>query len=403
MADKLPADVWIVIAKEATKLSGRNSALSLQLINKDTNSSLRNSASLWKEIVLQHYPRLFDHSKEDTLAALTAASWQRLLSAISCTGVLENTIPVPQTNQNSKYQLKWLGLFEADPTPTEEDPDSSLDRIKLGPETIYQMSIDTNTASFWFSHVQSRDGRPLDVKIGDMLNADPMRQYESGEYYSVIEDEELLSSFASLFPAHTPTKELCVSHCVIRPEYIAPSVESSVLESLSPSKLEEERKIGCYRYILPPSSLSVVEYSSNLTCHILLPMQDPEKVGLNEERIKFYQDQMRQGMFPTAVGVGRLIRKYRLGHKQYGATWRNQNIFVSMIVDGHHKLEAAARLGWPIGLLMFSPASDYSVVEGLQYPIPSWPFNQYPAKSQKCHCSQNFCFHLDRFFLLIQA
>ena len=77
----------------------------------------------------------------------------------------------------------------------------------------------------------------------------------------------------------------------------------------------------------------------------IVPLQSPE--SLDEARISFFQKRFEQGDTPTAVAVG------VLDIKQYWDTVTAHWCLSHYLLDGHHKVEAAARLAQPLTLLSF--------------------------------------------------
>jgi hypothetical protein len=254
-------------------------------------------------------------------------------------------------------------------------------------DIIYKFGYDVNTTQFWFSHEKAADGTPLHVRIGDWLNSDAAGAFSalSEESTSLLENQELLQSFAKLVPHRTnsdlgvePVLEVTACLTPIVPEFIP----AASLENLLPEIIVENdppqnkpRNIGVYRYVMPRNSLPFLEQGASDVIHILLPLQDPDRVGFNEERIKYYQDQMLAGAFPTVAAFTRVSTQLRVIEKQKKTV--KQLIVVSLVLDGHHKLEAAARLKWPVGLLMFADHDrDFARLYYLNRPVPVWPFNE---------------------------
>lgn len=83
----------------------------------------------------------------------------------------------------------------------------------------------------------------------------------------------------------------------------------------------------------------------------VIPFQTRE--SLNEERVEFYKQLLSQGQRPTAIAIGVLdvnvSEEYHEEPQSLSTHWS----FANYVLDGHHKLEAAAQTGTPISMLTF--------------------------------------------------
>jgi hypothetical protein len=77
----------------------------------------------------------------------------------------------------------------------------------------------------------------------------------------------------------------------------------------------------------------------------LVPLQPV--AGLESARVRHYEAAARTGARPTAVSIG--IVEVHFPYDEHEVHW----IFANYLIDGHHKVEAAARQGTPITVLSF--------------------------------------------------
>jgi hypothetical protein len=107
--------------------------------------------------------------------------------------------------------------------------------------------------------------------------------------------------------------------------------------------------------------------------HFLIPLEPPHH--LESERVEYYQHQFEAGMHPSALGVSVLdVRAPAVtpwdkdeATYEYAEHW----CLATYLLDGHHKVEAAARSKRPVRLLTFvardaSMASEQDVDAVLQ-------------------------------------
>jgi hypothetical protein len=419
----LPDDVWVLVAQRLLHTNGRNDVLALLSVNKQINSTLLKSTALWRDIVFSYFFRLFSKASAATFAGFSAQHWRRLLRCLLASGITTSPIMVDEETykpshfawvpawMKDNYTEGWIGEGKA---PEEDHKHGQTkfnhstwvslisaanegreeEMLLYDGDIIYKFGYDINTAEFWFSHQKSEDGTPLHIRIGDLLNADVCGKFSAlaDESLSLLDDNELLQSFAQIIPhqvghdlAVKPILKVDAALVPVVPEYIPADSDIIAVESLIPVEWSNirPRNIGMYRYVMPRHSLPFVQFDSNDVIHVLLPLQDPDRVGFNEERIKHYQEQMRAGAFPCVAALSRVCHKYRL--TSLGQKIVSQQVIVSLIADGHHKIEAAARLNWPIGLLMFvDHKRDAEILPRLMKPVPSWPFNECVALLSLC-------------------
>lgn len=418
-AQQVPEDVWILIATQILHVSGRNGVIHLTSVNKSLFSLLTNSVALWKEIAHSYYFRLLEQADKNLYESFSVQQWRRLLRNLVSCGCLKAPIKV-DGNIAAKGPFGWVpawmkddlneGWIGEDMEPREGlfgaatlkpavwtslrhvlQTGSEEELLLYRGDPIYAFGRDINTADFWFSHRKSEDGTDLNVRIGDLLNSDAAGQFsalsDNKSSASLLDDKELLQSFAELVPFEIssnllikPVENVVAALVPIVPECISSRSSTEPVECMIPPDWREEhaRNIECYRYKMPTGSLPFVEHCANDVIHVLLPLQD-SVLGYNEERVKYYEEQMRNGALPTVAAVTRVFGKYRVAEKGNHLV-RTQQVIVSIILDGHHKIEASIRTNCPVGLLMFADAKHQTIFEAINHPVPTWPLNQYPLR-----------------------
>lgn len=96
-----------------------------------------------------------------------------------------------------------------------------------------------------------------------------------------------------------------------------------------------------------------------------IPLYQPS--SLNEERIKYYREQIRKGRKPTAIALSVIDAKESMIFDEEPADgiichWG----FANYLLDGHHKIQAAAREHQPITLISFiSKDASFRIVDDL--------------------------------------
>jgi hypothetical protein len=336
-------------------------------------------------MIFQLHFRLFNKADAVLVAGLSAAHWRKLLFGFCALGLRATGDEIDFSDETRNNVFSWINTFDRDPDnpPSESTPQGR--KLKWNKTVIYDLCADFNTASFWFSHRKAADGSPLDIKIGDLVNGDPMRQLDSGNFVRLIDNEELVQSLYSIFPrSRKQIVKLTALHTVITPEYVDQETEKYAVDpiySWDEHESAHKRNIGAYRYKSPYSPFPFIDKGSNYLYHIMLPLQDPERVGFNEQRIRYYQDQMKQGVLPTVLALSHLFEKYRISDSDEGPfDYRSQVVAANVIVDGHHKLEAARRMNWPVGLLLVCEDVQRTELQRMHEPIPTWPLSEYVKK-----------------------
>ena len=106
----------------------------------------------------------------------------------------------------------------------------------------------------------------------------------------------------------------------------------------------------------------------------LVPMVLPQ--DLNKERVHFYQEQFRQGIVPTAFSVAIWDNKapacsFDEDHPHYDPDVAEHQLLTHYIIDGHHKVYAAALENKEITLLTYIRKDNYFGIHVKQEQIDS--------------------------------
>ncbi|WP_189067074.1 hypothetical protein [Deinococcus radiotolerans] len=84
---------------------------------------------------------------------------------------------------------------------------------------------------------------------------------------------------------------------------------------------------------------------------VLLPIQGAE--SLNALRVAFYRERLRSGEQPTAVSL-QVIEERNSNSQSEGTLLSDLTLSVNVLVDGHHKVQAAALEGAALTVLTFT-------------------------------------------------
>lgn len=95
----------------------------------------------------------------------------------------------------------------------------------------------------------------------------------------------------------------------------------------------------------------------SLLVECLVPMISSQ--DLNKERVRFYQEQYRQGIISTAFSVAIWDKKAPDSHPNYNPDVRGHDLLAHYIIDGHHKVYAAALEDKEITLLTYVRKDNY--------------------------------------------
>lgn len=98
---------------------------------------------------------------------------------------------------------------------------------------------------------------------------------------------------------------------------------------------------------------------------IIIPLQNRKK--LNPERVEFYKQQIQAGDIPTVLTVSMIDDRKTIFSVNSAelppimTKYDHLTTVVNWVIDGHHKLEAAAQLNAPIRFLQFVSRDPYRV------------------------------------------
>lgn len=200
---------------------------------------------------------------------------------------------------------------------------------------VFEIGNICGTCQFWFRRLQA-EARPVDLDaIQEALTAG----LASAEGAAV-------DAFASLLQ----TGHYRIALFSLVPERVEPGSASDYFAVEQPAAWTDlpagppiDPEIAYYR-VAGRSGVSV-DKGDDLIFEFVAPLQTVAQ--LEPARIAFFEHQLEQGAQPTAVAVGMLDIKHcsdsAIGH------W----CLTHFLLDGHHKMEAAARAGLPITLLSF--------------------------------------------------
>lgn len=85
-------------------------------------------------------------------------------------------------------------------------------------------------------------------------------------------------------------------------------------------------------------------------------MQDPAK--LDQKRVEYYKSRILDGFIPTALSYTLLDDTDLWCEPTKKLEYSYHLILINYVVDGHHKIQAAAELGKPLFLLSFVPKGN---------------------------------------------
>jgi len=128
-------------------------------------------------------------------------------------------------------------------------------------------------------------------------------------------------------------------------------------------------RFGTDGELIHPGSYYPEEHSyKSLVTAIVMPLHDPSK--LNRERVEYWKQQHENGMTLTAFAVSVVDHQRSMSthfesdsNYQYGA----QTLFSNCLLDGHHRIQAAAELGTKARILSLV-SWKYSLIE--EYLLP---------------------------------
>ncbi|WP_156447927.1 hypothetical protein [Smaragdicoccus niigatensis] len=81
-------------------------------------------------------------------------------------------------------------------------------------------------------------------------------------------------------------------------------------------------------------------------------------VQLDESQVLFYEQKIREGTVPTAVSLGVLDSRSHRVEGTDDCDYVGEDNLVHFLLDGHHKLRAAANLGAELDVVAIVPSRD---------------------------------------------
>lgn len=200
-------------------------------------------------------------------------------------------------------------------------------------EPLFEVGTSCGTCQFWFQRLEPGVG-PLDVDAVSGILADGLHAL----------DEAAVEPFARILPEG----DYQVALIRLVPERIAQRTPEDYFHNEQTADwryTEEEDWIDLGTDYYRPAGRGGFAVGGDLGFEFVIPMQRPE--SLDEARIAFFAERLTGGAAPTAVAVG------LLDIKQHYASEVAHWCLGHFLLDGHHKVEAAARAGRPITLLSF--------------------------------------------------
>ena len=171
-------------------------------------------------------------------------------------------------------------------------------------------------------------------------------------------DPQIVSPIANLLPPGY----YMVSLSTVRPRLVEPgtALDYHVTE-MSIFWPEDTARAALAAYYRTPGwhEPATITYMSgqqdqgvDVGVNVLLPTQAPE--AMNEQRGEHYRQALASGARPTVVTLHEF--RYRNSNSQHGGTDLLANLGLSIhhVLDGHHKLHAAAGAGAPVSVLAFT-------------------------------------------------
>lgn len=200
-------------------------------------------------------------------------------------------------------------------------------------EHIFEIGNICATCEFWFRRLDGQaasvDVEALDHKLASGLTA---------------LEPDVVDAFASLLQAGTYRIALfCLMPFRVAVGSAADYFAQEQRVAWGEDDLPQDPDTDYYR--VNGRSDVPVTAEGDLAYEFLAPLQSPD--SLDPRRIAFFEERLSQGAAPTAVAVG------VLDIKQYWDSPVAHWCLSHYLLDGHHKVEAAARTGRPLTLLSF--------------------------------------------------
>ncbi|MGW3719440.1 hypothetical protein ACWD8L_20370 [Streptomyces sp. NPDC005133] len=223
--------------------------------------------------------------------------------------------------------------FETEPRKLGPGPGRRL--LVLDGEPAFQLSPWCGTCQFLFQRLEGAN---------QTLSLEGMQERLAGRLSEL--DDDILDAFGSLLPEG----DYLPSLLRVEPRLVTPGQEGDYFSGEQVAAwgidafwgLPEHPRTPYYR-----TFETVVDEGAHLY-EFVVPMVPP---SWNEpERVEEYAEQMRRGAVPTAVAVSTLDLcqpALDLHSTDYHGHWG----LTHFLLDGHHKLAAAASVGRPVQLL----------------------------------------------------
>jgi hypothetical protein len=246
-----------------------------------------------------------------------------------------------------------------------DDPREHLQlEVEGGDRAVILQGCDTCDYLFGIQHPGCMPGSALAPEsIGERLRGDER----------LIDDDDMLGAVATVIPEGSYT----VIETVIRPERVVTGSANDYFAVEGPDLF------GVHRYMndddvwvdTPPgrpgvplwrergaTPVPVLERPGEQHAmvgaglfHFLHPLVSP--AASDEERVAWYAGRMAEGPLPCALGLSFLdVRTPAVGGGPGLLPWNEHWLLATYLLDGHHKVEAAARTGSPLRLLTFVKA-----------------------------------------------
>lgn len=227
-------------------------------------------------------------------------------------------------------------------------------------ETVFAVGNNCDTCQFWFERLEG-DAAPIDIEALSGILADGLRTL----------DEEVVAAFGRILAEG----DYRVALFRLTPERVAPGTDADYLYNEQGADwpyFEERDFIDAATDYYRPADRPAITVAGEPGFDFLVPLQRPD--FLDEVRIASFGKRLADGAAPTAVAVGLLDVKHT-----YPSEVRHWCL-AHYLLDGHHKVEAAARAGRPVTLLSFiAHSAGFSSAEQLDRLLGAYPTEAEPA------------------------
>ncbi len=213
--------------------------------------------------------------------------------------------------------------------------------ISYNNEQLFHIGNICGTCAFFY--------RQLKTDIKTSITAETVRdQLNTGLH---LLEKDIIDNLSPLFP----TGEYEVFLFEINPYQTRHNTkrdyfteEQEILWNYGDEDSEKAKKPGMAYYRGNDGQIS----ETGKLFELFIPLYQPE--DLNEEKIRYYQEEIRAGKKPTALSLSLIDIKESMIYEEEPEDgivchWYLANY----LLDGHHKIEAASREGKPITLISF--------------------------------------------------